>query len=674
MNSDEHGFDDDEDFDSVSCAGRKPASNQEKRKSSSSSAKEDSAFKSWACKFCTFVNEPSVDICDVCAKSNPRKLQRMRTGSKAEDAVKSKTLEPANRKAPVESIVVVEQIKPEAPVPRAADLGLDIDDEMIKEQLAIEAELKRRAENQKRIEAENAALDLASKRGETFVPSLEILEAEMLASAAEGMNPPARVDGPEVYVQKAVPVVKVFEKESVEVEEKVSEAKRLLDEKERELKEILELTARLAQHSLNAKADLEALQAAAVVNPVLNQAQSAEQSSPQTVALSSIASSPFGELMMIQSPIPCQSSALLNNASQQQMQQPSQASSSWQPPNNLVANQVPHHKIAPGDLNQQQLPNSSSTSASSLLSHLNHQQQYQQLANDYFQTQQLNQPNQQLNHYHQQQQQQHHHELLSPAPQIQIPSPQHHFQFNPISQPPVYSSHQQQQNFGNHNNGGLIYSQATSPPAVSYQQQQEAAQQYNQQRYNHQQNEAATYGGHLEDHGILNQKQSHEQQPQQFNNSQFQNRGAPTQQTNLPSASANFGSISRLDRSGHAFKTLHGSNQSLNFGPNAQIDASGLVRNGLPTERMPLRSSNRFMSLGDLRGAAASGSSGNGLSSAFQAKIAQPTPLYPPNSEYGQMMTGFEVIKMIREAEQRGYSPDDVEVALAFSPTQPLGL
>lgn len=44
---------------------------------------------------------------------------------------------------------------------------------------------------------------------------------------------------------------------------------------------------------------------------------------------------------------------------------------------------------------------------------------------------------------------------------------------------------------------------------------------------------------------------------------------------------------------------------------------------------------------------------------------------YPENPK---MDSGIQVIHTLREAEKKGYTADDVEIAIQFSPNGPLGL
>ncbi|XP_015789646.2 LOW QUALITY PROTEIN: uncharacterized protein LOC107366537 [Tetranychus urticae] len=94
--------------------------------------------KWWHCYACTYVNKPNSDICEMCGKSHPSRLKKMRNKAKVtKEPVKESKPNQSNRNGP-EVVITTD---------------------LIREQMEIEKELRRRLENEKRIERENRRLE-----------------------------------------------------------------------------------------------------------------------------------------------------------------------------------------------------------------------------------------------------------------------------------------------------------------------------------------------------------------------------------------------------------------------------------------------------------------------------------------------------------------------------------
>lgn len=225
MNGDEE---DDEEFYSVS--------GDERPRSRSGSKLRDDGSRPWTCKYCTFVNAASLDVCDICSKSSPRKLKKSKVAA-LDNARRSSTRDPTP--VPPRPVTPAVNVLPQ-------DNGLEVNESLIREQLDIEAELLRRAENAKRIEFENEQLEreLVAKQGRTdgldfiMAPAQEVVARVQQCTARELDGDGTKIGGPLPRPQVAVATnVSHTEMAAIEV-------KRLLDEK------IVELTERLAGHKI----------------------------------------------------------------------------------------------------------------------------------------------------------------------------------------------------------------------------------------------------------------------------------------------------------------------------------------------------------------------------------------------------------------------------------------
>ncbi|KAI1298167.1 E3 ubiquitin-protein ligase RNF31 [Halotydeus destructor] len=139
----------------------------------------------WTCRHCTYINDPSVDICDICGKSGLHRHRSVKNKSSQghkEPAVKASPL--AASRPPIGP--------PKTPVAQPTVAGLDLSDELVREQLEIEKEMKRRRDNEERIRVENEKIDAQ------LAGSQPISDEVHVQTTPETLEPLQQQDGDEL--------------------------------------------------------------------------------------------------------------------------------------------------------------------------------------------------------------------------------------------------------------------------------------------------------------------------------------------------------------------------------------------------------------------------------------------------------------------------------------------
>ena len=90
----------------------------------------DDPTKPWSCKYCTYVNEPVKEVCEICSKSKPKRHEK----------------------------------KSNAKSKQKKNDEMEGNEDLIREQLEIEREMKRRLENEKRVAEHNRKIEEREKQ------------------------------------------------------------------------------------------------------------------------------------------------------------------------------------------------------------------------------------------------------------------------------------------------------------------------------------------------------------------------------------------------------------------------------------------------------------------------------------------------------------------------------
>lgn len=113
----------------------------------------DDPTKPWPCKYCTYVNQPEKEICEICSKSKPKRI----TNHKKNNAKPKATIDTSKN------------------IPKDE---LEANEDLVREQMEIEKEMKRRLENEKRVEEHNKKIEerekLMKEKNENYNPDEDL--------------------------------------------------------------------------------------------------------------------------------------------------------------------------------------------------------------------------------------------------------------------------------------------------------------------------------------------------------------------------------------------------------------------------------------------------------------------------------------------------------------------
>ena len=121
--------------------------------------------KSWTCKGCTFTNHIQMNICEICAKTNPQLLKKSENAEQARSGRRqpdkqSKEIKTKNAKTKHETATGLTKSDHHSDHHSKRPTGyIEFTEELIKQQKEVEKELLRRIANEKLVEEENQRLE-----------------------------------------------------------------------------------------------------------------------------------------------------------------------------------------------------------------------------------------------------------------------------------------------------------------------------------------------------------------------------------------------------------------------------------------------------------------------------------------------------------------------------------